>query len=424
MFRYSILVLLKFLWRPPIFLDLLKKVQMTENEFYTTLLNLPNIVVDLVDLQGNKVIISCHISTKEDTCINCKKITKTINQYTNRTLQDLSIVGKEVSLQIRIPQFHCEHCNKYFAHELGFADPSKSYTHRQSKWIFELCGQQPFSEVGALVNLSNVTIQNIYFERAKELVKIKERFVNVRKIGIDEIAHRKGKGDFCCVLTDLERGIELDILPNRKKETIVSYFKNLGTTICEQIQVLACDIWDTYISVAKECFPNAEITLDRFHVVKALNESLDDVRKSLRKSYKNTEEYKKLKWILFKQPQNCSEEQLVLLSNAFKQSPTLHQFYIQRNRFNDIYNQAINADQMTNSLTIWAEQAEKLEHPILNKFIKTLRRRMIYIASYANTHVTNAVTEGLNNLIRHIKRISFGMPNFEHLRLRVLLRSS
>lgn len=396
---------------------------MTENEFYTTLLDLPNLVVDLVVFENNKVVISCHISIKKDKCINCQKETTFVNQYTNRTLQDLSIVGKEVRLQIRVPQFYCEDCNIYFSHELGFADANKSYTHRQSKWIFELCNQQPFTEVGALVNLSNVTVQNIYFEQARKLIKVKERFKNVRKIGIDEIAHRKGKGDFCCVLTDLERGIELDILPNRKKETIIAYFKALGTIICEQIEVLACDIWDTYISVAKECFPNAQITLDRFHIVKALNESLDCVRKSLRKDYKNVEEYKKLKWILFKQPLNCSEEQIVLLHKAFKQSPTLHQFYIQRNRFNDIYNKATNSNEMADLLTIWIDQALKLDHPVLNKFIKTVINRMQYIASYANTRVTNAVTEGLNNLIRHVKRISFGMPDFEHLRIRVLVRS-
>ena len=396
---------------------------MTENDFYTGLLNLPNIVVDSVSFVGSQIIIQCHISIKEAHCVSCQHLTTTINQYTTRTLRDLSIVGKEVCLKIRIPQFYCKNCHHYFTHELSFADANKSYTHRQAKWIFELCHQQPFTEVGALVNLSNVTVQNIYFEQAEKLVNVKARFAQVRKIGIDEIAHRKGKGDFCCVLTDLERGIELDILPNRKKETIIAYFKALGTAICDQIQVVACDIWDTYISVAKACFPNVEITIDRFHVVKALNESLDAVRKSLRKAYKNIEEYKKLKWILFKQPQNCTAEQIILLNNAFRQSPTLHQFYIQRNRFNEIYNEAKNANEMTHLLTVWTEQAEKLQQPELNKFIKTVKNRIVYIASYANTKVTNAATEGLNNLIRHVKRMSFGMPDFEHLRLRVLVRS-
>lgn len=79
---------------------------------------------------------------------------------------------------------------------------------------------------------------------------------------------------------------------------------------------------------------------------------------------------------------------------------------------------------MANLLILWTEQALKLEHPTLNKFVKTVKNWTHNIASYADTFVTNAVTEGLNNLIRHVKRISFGMPNFQHLRLRVLVRSS
>ena len=397
---------------------------MSENIFYEQLLQLPNLRVDNVDIETKKIIISCHISISESTCGSCGKKTTHINQYTSRKLQDLSIVGKEVILQIKIPQFHCKDCKSYFAYELSFAAANKSYTHRQSKWIFELCNQQPFTEVGALVNLSHHTVQNIYFAHAEGLVDSKKRFENVRKIGIDEISHRKGKGDYCCVLTDLERGIELDMLPNRKKETLIAYFTALGIKICHQIEVVACDIWEPYILAARQCFPNAVITLDRFHVVKALNDTLDTVRKSLRKAYKNVEEYKKLKWILFKQPQNCNEEQRELLNNAFKQSPTLRQFYIQRNRFHDIYNKAKDAKEMTNLLILWTEQALKLEHPTLNKFVKTVKNWTHNIASYADTFVTNAVTEGLNNLIRHVKRISFGMPNFKHLRLRVLVRSS
>ncbi len=396
---------------------------MTENNFYTNLLNLPNIdVIGIVQLE-KRIIISCHILIDTDICPHCHNPTTIIHQHTERTLQDLSIVGKEVILKISIPQFHCTDCNRYFAHRLNFADPNKSYTHRQSKWIFELCAQQPFTEVAALVNLSHKTIENLYYAQANKQITMKDRFKNVKKLGIDEISHRKGKGNYCCVLTDLERGIQLDILENRKKETIIAYFEDLGTQICEQIEVVSCDIWEPYILAARQSFPNATITLDRFHLVKSLNESVDAVRKSLRNEYKDKIEYKKLKWLLFKQPKNCSQEQLDLLANAFRESPTLHQFCIIRNRFHDIYQTAKNSEQMQQLLSIWSEQAAKLEHPILNRFIKTVKNWITNIASFAQTQVTNAATEGLNNLIRHIKRISFGIPNFQHLRLRLLIRS-
>ena len=177
---------------------------MNENSFYEQLLQLPNVRVEKVEIESKRILISCHISMKESACESCGKKTTFINQHTSGKLQDLSIVGKEVILQIQVPQFYCKDCKSYFAYELGFADANKSYTHGQSKWIFELCNQQPFTEVGALVNLSHHTVENIYFQQAEALVDIKKRFQNVRKIGIDEISHRKGKGDYCCVLTDLE----------------------------------------------------------------------------------------------------------------------------------------------------------------------------------------------------------------------------
>jgi transposase len=338
-------------------------------------------------------------------------------------LQDLSIVGKEVRLQIRVPQFYCEACHRYFSYDLPFADSHKSYTHRQAKWIFELCRQQPFTEVGSLVNMCHKTVENLYFGYAAHQTSLKERYKNVRHLGIDEISHRKGKGDYCCVLTDLERGIQLDILENRKKDTIIAYFEDLGTEICEQIQVVACDIWEPYILAARHCFPNAEVTLDRFHVIKILNESLDVVRKSLKDTYKNKKEYRQLKWLLFKQPKNCSQQQLIILQNAFMESPTLSQVYIQRNRFNDIYETAKNSQEMEERLTIWAEQAQKLEQITIDKFIKTVQNWKKNIAAFANNKVTNAATEGLNNIIRYIKRISFGMPNFQHLKYRILARN-
>ncbi|TAG77528.1 MAG: ISL3 family transposase, partial [Cytophagales bacterium] len=43
-----------------------------------------------------------------------------------------------------------------------------------------------------------------------------------------------------------------------------------------------------------------------------------------------------------------------------------------------------------------------------------------YIANYVKDRLSNAVTEGLNNIIRVVKRFSFGMPSFKNLRLRSL----
>jgi transposase len=222
----------------------------------------------------------------------------------------------------------------------------------------------------------------------------------------------------------LEKGIQLDILPNRKKQTLLAHFEALGDDFCKQIEVVSCDIWRTYINVSKECFPNAEIVIDRFHVVKSLNEVLDKHRKKLRREYKEYDAFKSIKWALFKRPENCDEKQLNALQNAFEKSWLLEEIYQLRNTFNSMLDIASSKDALCIELDHWIAYAKNIKSNFLDKFIGTLQRWKKPIAAFASTGITNAATEGLNNYLRYFKRISFGLPKFEHMRLRILLATS
>jgi transposase len=267
------------------------------------------------------------------------------------------------------------------------------------------------------------TVERLYYSEAEKQINLKERYAQVRKLGIDELAHRKGKKDYCCVLTDLDRGIQLDILPDRKKETLIAHFQSLGTEFCQQIEVVSCDIWEPYILVVLECFPQAQIVLDYFHVAKALNEALDSYRKSLRRTFPDVTAFKKLKWILYKRNDLCSEVEKQILQNAFEHSTELEEMYQLRNSFLHIFEYSNTKQQALKHIQQWVEDARFLQNRHWNKFIKTLSNWLDYILNFIELRITNAVTEGLNNLIRYLKRISFAIPNFEHMRLRVLANS-
>jgi transposase len=239
---------------------------MTEERFYQDLLALPRLNVTAVEISQRCITVEGHIEVKAKACPVCGEPTALLNQYDTRKVQDLSISGKEVYLHLRIPQLVCTSCPRYFTTVPEWIMPGKSYTRRQAKWIFELCAKQPFTEVAALVNLSHKTVERLYYEMAQEQIDLPGRYGQVRKLGIDEVAHRKGKRDFVCVLTDLERGIQLDVLPDRKKATLKAHFEGLGADFCQQIEVVACDMWSPYRDVAEQCFPNAEVVVDRFHV--------------------------------------------------------------------------------------------------------------------------------------------------------------
>ena len=397
---------------------------MTQEEFYEDLLGFSDLKVNSIEKTPQRLVIHCEVKAKVSTCPSCLEPTGNIHQYETRQVQDLKISEREVWLHIRVGQFYCPTCPRYFYANPDWVAPGKSYTKRQSKWIFELCGQQPFTQVGALVNLSHKTVERLFFEQAEKQIALAQRYAQVRKLGIDEISHRKGKKDYVCVLTDLERGIQLDVLPDRKKETLLAHFRSLGPGFCAQIEVVSCDIWKTYINVAKECFPNAEIVVDRFHVVKALNDVLDSLRKKLRREFKGEDCFKSIKWKLFKRPEKCTENELALLQNAFGKSWMLEEIYQLRNTFNAMFDISTTNQQLEQSLDQWIGFAENLAFKPLHSFIRTLNNWKPQIAAFANQRVTNAVTEGLNNYLRYFKRISFGLPNFQHMRLRILMATS
>jgi len=397
---------------------------MTQEIFYQELLGFSDLKINSIEKTVSKIIFHCELKSQIAACPNCLESTAKVNQTHTRKVQDLKISEREVWLHLRVRQYYCATCHRYFLDNPTWIEQGKTYTKRQSKWIFELCKKQSFTQVGALVNLSHKTVERLFYRHAENEIDLKKRYAQVRKLGIDEIAHRKGKKDYACVLVDLERGIQLDVLPNRKKDTLIAHFQALGEDFCQQIEVVCSDIWKTYINVAKELFPNAEIVIDRFHVVKPLNDVLDTLRKQLRKEFKDKDCFKSIKWKLFKRPEKCTPNDFELLQNAFEQSWLLEEIYQLRNTFNSMFDIAQNKIQLEKSLDKWMNFASQLDFEPLNSFIKTLKNWKTYIAAFASQNVTNAATEGMNNFLRYFKRISFGLPNFQHMRLRILVAAA
>ena len=397
---------------------------MDDKLFFEQLLEIPGLKVDQVSYESRKIILHCHSELEGEGCPSCGSAEKkAVKSHDERKIRDLDVSGKEVWLHVQVRQFECD-CGRYFNERFDWALPGKSYTARQSRFIFEMCAKQPFSAAAAILNMCPKTVERVYYDCAKEVVDLKKRYEQVRKLGIDEVSLQKGKGDYCCVLTDLERGIQLDILPSRKKACLIAHFERLREAFCQQIEDVSCDMWGTYVDVAKTCFPNARVTIDRFHVVKLLNDVLDSMRKDLRKEHPQEALLKELKWVLFKRPEKLDEKQKEALRSAFELSPELEEAYVLRNSFHAIFDQSPSKEVAAQRIEQWIEDVRFTGNEKWAAFLKTLNNWKDSILNFVETHISNAVTEGLNNVIRYFRRISFAIPNFQHMRLRVLASSS
>ncbi|WP_146029127.1 transposase, partial [Cylindrospermopsis raciborskii] len=106
----------------------------------------------------------------------------------------------------------------------------------------------------------------------------------VKRLGIDEIALVKGQGNYLAVLVDLDTRKPIEIVKTRRIEDIREVLIGWGLESLEQIQEVSIDMWSPYKSLVEELMPNANITADRFHVMKQVNDELDNMRKTEKKA--------------------------------------------------------------------------------------------------------------------------------------------
>ena len=71
------------------------------------------------------------------------------------------------------------------------------------------------------------------------------------------------------------------------------------------------DMWASYANLVREYAPQAQILFDRFHIVKHLQEAIDEVRRCEMQRLTGREKvtFKSTRWLLLKNPWNLTGEQ-------------------------------------------------------------------------------------------------------------------
>src|ERR1039457_3269746 len=132
--------------------------------------------------------------------------------------------------------------------------------------------------------------------------------------------------------TIVKRRVLLWVGDDRTEEAVRPFFtKEMGRRRCPTLQVICMDMWAAYANLVKEHAPQAQILFDRFHIVKHLNEAVEEVRRSemRRLSQKEKVAFKRSRWLLLKNPWNLSDDQKERLSTLVRwNAPIVRAYYL------------------------------------------------------------------------------------------------
>ena len=313
-----------------------------------------------------------------------------------------------------------------------FVETRRKYTKRlANKTVKEVLD----SDIHSVVEKGCVTtreIERMLQDASKNTLYQKP--LHLKKLGIDEIALVKGKGNYCAVLVDLDTSKLIAILSGRTQEILRETFIKWGNNVLAQIEEVSIDLWQGYKNLITELMPNAQVVADRFHVMTQVNKELDIQRKrekrKIEELIKKTKlaskkaEYKQVlsglknsKYPLLKNEENLNEEQVNKLVEVKKVSLVLKEMHELKEKIRKIFNQTNDWYTGVFKLGMWLSIAKKYFPNSNNTIIRWLDE----IISYFDNRTTSGVVEGVNNKLKLIKRSGYGFRNFDNFRVRCLL---
>lgn len=354
-------------------------------------------------------------------CPDCKNISGSIHQEKSRCVRDLDISQQRTFLHFSARRFSCESCENTFSERLE----SIGFGHRQTDRFQEVVYQRSLDSTRKAVAkemwLDPSTVKTIFIRLAKRKVG-KGHQKKVRKLAMDEISLKKRHKQFALVISDLERHCVIAILPSRDKESLEMWLSNLSKSEREAIQIVSIDMWRPYFYAVKAKLPHARLVVDRFHVVKQLNEKITKLRRTVQKNAdeKTKEILKGSRWILVKNRQNLSQKEEEHLQKVLAISPAIREAYLLKEEFHTIFEKIKNVERAKRFLEVWILKAQKTGSRYLAEFVKTLRNWWEEILMYFEEGITNGFSEGINRAIRAIINRAYGYRNFDNFRLQVL----
>lgn len=389
-------------------------------KFIEALIQIPELAVTGYQIESQAVLIFGEVRVRVGRCAQCGATTREINQYIDRKVRHLPVAGKPCYLRFEEYQFLCRPCRHTWVGPLDFLSPNQVYTKAYEQYVAELCREHSWQRVSTLEHLGYDAVEGIYKRVLQRQLAAREG-VEVRVLGIDEVAQHKGHRDFVCVLSDIERGKVIEVLPSRTKATLEAYFDGLRPQQRAAVAVVSIDMWEAYAEVARTKVPQAAIVVDRFHVMKNLQEKMQDARRAAQRQLPQAtrEELKGLRWLLVRNYAELDAEDRQKLQRAFEIWPELAMLHGLKEDFRAFYERK-NRRTAIRALDTWIAKVQQTGHKALLKFVETIRRWEQEILTYFDERITNGFVEGMNNKIKLIKRRAFGFRNFENFRYRIL----
>lgn len=321
-------------------------------------------------------------------------------------------MGKNTFLHYRKRRYHCSCCQKHFYESFPLLPKHCRSTTMLAFYALHLL--KCYQNVRSTAILLDVS-DSFLFRRLRDVRYPKPSRLPII-LSIDEFKGNVGGQKFQAILTDPKNHKLFDILPSRFQVSLMQYFNEFSNK--KEVRYFVTDMNKVYRDLARAYFPKASIVIDKFHVIRYVTWSLENVRKRIQKQLHPSKRkyFKRSRKLLLTHQNKLNEEILLALEVMLCQSQNLATAYHLKELFYEYMASKSKADAIPKLRTfILAAQVSRLTE------FKACLTMLGNWFSYILNAFDCPYTEGTNNAIKVIKRNAFGYRNFDNFRNRIFL---
>jgi len=323
----------------------------------------------------------------------------------------LNFFQHEAYLTVRVPRVSCGDCGIKTV-EVPWARSGSGFTLLFEALIMMLAKAMPVKSIADLVKEHDTRIWRILNHYVHESRQSAD-FSAVTEVGVDETSSKRGH-NYVSVFVDMETPKVLFVTEGKDASTLERFKTDLeehqGNP--SHINDICCDMSPAFINGVEKHFPEAQLTFDKFHVLKIINEAVDEVR---RQEQQSCPELKRTRYLWLKNPGNLKENQAATLAALQVKNlnlKTARAYHIRLN-FQEFWNQPLQeAEAFLKKWYFWATHS-RLE-PIKNAAY-TIKRHWDGILRWFTSKINNGILEGINSLIQAAKAKARGYRTMKNL---------
>lgn len=353
---------------------------------------------------------------KPTCCPDCQDTNFIQHGINQRKARDLNEFNKLVGIVIKGHRYRCKSCGKTWVDTYKSIDDAAKMTNRMRDYIIDQCLKTTFTNIKRELDISLTAVEKIFAKYVEEM-EDQRQIVAPRILGMDETMLN---GIYRGMYVDVENRRIIDITSDRKLRTVRQWLANLPEK--ERTECATIDMWGSYKDALTMEMPNVFIVIDKFHVIKHLNEALDTIRKKYTATLTDKERrhIKGNRWLLLSNSEELEGMSPIRLHDILYSFPKLKEPYEIKESFRDIYLFSKTREDAERAFDEWKETIN--DYPEYLAFADTVENWRTEIFNYFDFRFTNAVTESLNKVSKEISAQGRGY-NFSVLRAKLLYRN-